>query len=167
MIRAFDSVLRIVPNVPVDRLVAGLPKLGWLNRLKNSIRNFKDTCSRNGVLLVTRKSKRLDPGPRNTLRPRLQYRLRGAGAKAAGFRNPSSRWETEPDVKAAAAPSQSARPGEPGLPASPSWSKLLWLLTTENGDPDWIVVIPEASQPLQALVRPCASRPNGLGTARL
>src|SRR5579863_4459800 len=44
--------------------VAGCEKYGWLNRLKNSVRNSTPTFSPIFVLLNTAKSKLLIPGPR-------------------------------------------------------------------------------------------------------
>src|SRR5579863_4560391 len=46
--------------------VAGCEKYGWLNKLKNSVRNSIPTLSPIFVLLNTAKSKLLIPGPRRT-----------------------------------------------------------------------------------------------------
>ncbi len=67
--RAFDTVLRMVPKVAVPSVLAGFPKAGWFHRLKNSASKRKFTRSRKEVILEIRASHRLDPGPRSVSRP--------------------------------------------------------------------------------------------------
>src|ERR1700719_4141213 len=62
----FCTVAVIAPNpLPVgvpSKPVPGGAKYGWLNRLKNSVRNSRPTLSVIGVRLNTAKSKLLIPG---------------------------------------------------------------------------------------------------------
>ena len=39
------AALLITPGVPELMVAAGSPKLAWLNRLKNSLRNCRRHCS--------------------------------------------------------------------------------------------------------------------------
>ena len=64
------------------RLLIGLSKLTWLNRLKNSARNSTFFASPNGKRLKIEKSTFVCRGPRRTLRPTLPMSVLVAPATA-------------------------------------------------------------------------------------
>src|SRR5689334_2217805 len=86
MMRAFERVAPIVPNVAVPRVVPGFPNAGWFQTLKNSVRNLRLTPSRSAVTFAILASHKFDPGPRIVFRPSVPKRERGAGEKAVGLR---------------------------------------------------------------------------------
>src|SRR6476659_5874743 len=67
------------------RLLIGLAKLTWLNRLKNSARTSMFLDSANGKRLIIEKSTLVCRGPRKTLRPTLPKSVPFAPAKAVPF----------------------------------------------------------------------------------
>src|SRR5579864_6822791 len=132
------------PNPAAPKPVAGMPKYGWLNRLKNSVRNSIPNFSPIWVLLKTAKSKLLIPGPRSTgsTRDSEPGPKSGGAAKQAVF-NHWLRWLP---------PAFLAHPGAtfgrmletPRFAASSGVDpeKLIFI-----GKPRWKVVMPSMPQP--------------------
>src|SRR5262245_10609392 len=63
--------------------LSGKPKFGWLNRLKNSVRNWMVVASLIMVFLTSEKLTFLKLGPSRMLRPELPKLPNGGMAKAA------------------------------------------------------------------------------------
>ena len=79
-------VLVILPALPTlprlsKTILAGVEKLGWLVKLKNSARNCKLRDSPNRVILFKEKSNVAKPGPIRVFLPRLPKNPAGGSVK--------------------------------------------------------------------------------------